>query len=155
MSKLVCRQGSNEGDEFPVGEGTTLIGRTGECNITLFDRKCSRAQCEIHKKGGYYSIDDLESRNGTFVNGKRLHKAQSLRVGDQIRIGATVLELSDKPIGDLVTQTATDVAAELQGHHKFGDLIGNASAEASRLQEFHEQRAFAPVRSFFKSIFGK
>lgn len=127
MSKLMCLAGMNKGDEFALAEGNNVLGRTGDATIVLFDKKCSRLHCQVVKKGSYYSVEDLSSRNGTFLNGKQLRKATSMKPGDKIRIGKTILELSEKAVGNLLEQTATEVAADLQGR-QYQDLVSNAAA---------------------------
>lgn len=109
-----------------------MIGRGNECGILLFDQKCSRAHCQIIRKGRHYAVEDLDSRNGTLLNDKRIKsgKAISLSVGDQIRIGKTVLLFSDKGMGGVVEQTASDVAADLQ-RSKFSRLMTDASVKAT------------------------
>ena len=67
-----------------------LIGRYGDFEID--DRQVSRLHCaiEYHKESGCYSIHDLDSRNGTYVNGLKLAKGQYkiLDAGATIKIGA-------------------------------------------------------------------
>jgi pSer/pThr/pTyr-binding forkhead associated (FHA) protein len=94
MPKLVCRKGRNEGDEFPVGEGTVGIGRSNVCNVVLFDGRCSRLHCNIHKRGREYYLEDLGSSNGTFLNGKKMTRGElvELRIGGRIRLGDSDLE---------------------------------------------------------------
>jgi len=142
MSKLVCLRGGNQGDEFRIPEGTTVLGRAPDCDIPLFDTKCSRQHCQIVKKGKYYSVEDLGSRNGTHLNGKKLSRGRQIKEGDRIRIGGTILELSDKPVGNVITQTATDVAADLTGK-KFGKLIENASVDAIHAQDHEKTHSFS------------
>lgn len=128
MSKLVCVSGMNKEDEFPLTEGATIVGRAPECAVVLFDKKCSRKHCQIFKKGNYFAVEDLESRHGTLLNGKPVTKRQSAAYGDKIQIGRTILLLSDRAFGNLVEQTASDVAADLQGKG-FDKLIDSAAAD--------------------------
>jgi len=150
MAKLVCITGMNKGDEFPLGEGETIIGRDRSCDVILFDKKCSRRHCRIIKKGRYYSIEDLGSRNGTFVNRKRITKPRSIREGDRIHIGSTTLTLSEKPLGDLVDQTATEVAAELS-EKKFEKVFDSSAAQAVRTYA-SVQKDLEKKRSFFQHL---
>ncbi len=152
MSKLVCIHGMNKGDEFPVHEGRNVLGRA-ESNIVLFDKKCSRQHCALYKRGNHYSVEDLESRNGTLLNCKPLiGKPKSCKFGDQIKIGKTVLVLSDKGIGGLIQQTASDVAAELQSN-KFGKLMTDASSNLKR-PDNHTARPCGLIGRL-KALFGK
>lgn len=158
MSKLVCTAGMNRGDEFPLSEGTNLVGRNkDECQIALFDKKCSRVHCQIIKKGGYYAIEDLNSRNGTYVNGKPLTKKSPIKPGDHVHIGKSIFVLSEKAVGGLLQQTATEVAAELQDK-RFDKLMGAASRDAVHHVEEHERSLQATkspggLRGFFRRLF--
>ncbi len=135
MSKLICVKGANKGDQFTLHEGKNIIGRDQTAGIILFDKQTSRNHCQIFKKGCHYSVQDLESRNGTQLNKKKLGpKPASIRAGDKIKIGKTVLQLSEKGVGGLLDQTASDVAAELQTR-KFGKLMDSASLNVVAQQE--------------------
>jgi pSer/pThr/pTyr-binding forkhead associated (FHA) protein len=161
MSKLVCTAGMNRGDEFPLSEGNNVLGRSkDECQIALFDKKCSRIHCQIIKKGSYYAIEDLNSRNGTYVNGKALLKKSPIRPGDHIHIGKSIFILSEKAVGGLLQQTATEVAAELQDK-RFDKLMGAATRDAVHHVEAHERTLQAQeakrkgpegVRGFFARL---
>jgi len=153
MPKLVCIRGANKGDQFTITEGSLIIGRNPNCGIILFDKKCSRNHCQIYKKGSYYAIEDLGSSNGTLLNGKHLTKKKSLKIGDKIRIGTTVLHFSNKGVGGLVEQTATDIAVELQGT-SFGELMNTAANDVARNHKKQTDKKntsfFAKVKSIFK-----
>jgi pSer/pThr/pTyr-binding forkhead associated (FHA) protein len=84
------------GKVFPLVDGDLLIGRAEDAGIRLNDKKTSMRHCMIHTSQGSFMIEDLKSRNGTFVNGVKLSKA-SLSVGDRIVIGSTVFELRKGP----------------------------------------------------------
>ncbi len=128
MSKLICTSGMNHGDEFPLMLGINVIGRNDKgCQVNLFDKKVSHKHCQILRDGKNYVLEDVGSRNGTFLNGKPIARKTSIKAGDVIIVGETKLLVSDKPIGDLIQQTATDVAAELQ-EKRFGKLMESAAA---------------------------
>jgi DNA-binding CsgD family transcriptional regulator len=64
-----------------------IIGRSAECAIQLFDDKVSRQHAKIWERGGVAFLRDLNSRNGTFVDGVRVTRCtlvsgKSLRIGD-------------------------------------------------------------------------
>jgi len=148
MSKLICLAGLNKEDEFLLSEGATILGRSADCTIVLFDKKCSRQHCQVFKKGSYYAIEDLASRHGTKVNGKPVTKRQSSKMGDKISLGHTTLVLSERAVGNLITQTASDVAADLTGKD-FGKLM--ASAEVDVAERMRSKRA--GLKGLFGSVF--
>jgi pSer/pThr/pTyr-binding forkhead associated (FHA) protein len=76
----------------PLGTGRVTIGRGIENTLALSDDlKVSRLHASLDDYGAAWSIEDLGSRNGTYVNGSRLWAKQGLRPGDEIRVGDTVI----------------------------------------------------------------
>ena len=67
------------------------IGRSKDADIQLKDIKVSRLHTKITVKGNKYTITDLDSKNGTYVNGERIRTAE-LSDGGQIRLGFSVLQ---------------------------------------------------------------
>ena len=84
---LVVRSGGGRVGEsfFPSGE-RTLIGRSPECDIFLDDVTVSRRHAELLRDGDRFTISDLGSLNGTFVNKKRIESIQ-LEDDDEVQIG--------------------------------------------------------------------
>ena len=84
---LVVRSGGGmAGQSFQPGEGTTLIGRSPECDVFLDDVTVSRRHAEIRREGDTFTIRDLGSLNGTYVNRKRIESTQ-LEDDDEVQIG--------------------------------------------------------------------
>jgi hypothetical protein len=73
---------------FDLGSRTVQIGRISENDIVLPDPNVSRVHARVELRDGSYSITDLESTNGTWVNEKRVDSAR-LRENDVIRLGST------------------------------------------------------------------
>ncbi len=84
--KLVFPQGSANVTEFDLTGDEVSIGRGNNCDIILNDKKASRKNAIIRRAGLSFSIKDLGSANGTFVNGARVTE-QELAGDDRIRIG--------------------------------------------------------------------
>ena len=72
--------------EFPIEGERTTIGRTPEADVFLDDLSVSREHAVIVDTVDGLYIDDLDSRNGTFVNRRRI-AAHLLADGDEIQIG--------------------------------------------------------------------
>jgi pSer/pThr/pTyr-binding forkhead associated (FHA) protein len=87
---LVICNGGFEGMEYELSEEETIIGRNPTTNITLLDENISRehAVVFVDRDRNVFSIEDLQSTNGTKVNGKRIRSVE-LSVGDEIEIGRT------------------------------------------------------------------
>jgi len=86
---------------FPVGqeEADLIFGRSEECSVRFSDPTVSRRHARAVCVGGVWYLRDEGSKNGTFVNGKRLYPRawRKLQLGDQIRLGAKViLRLTEK-----------------------------------------------------------
>jgi transcriptional regulator with GAF, ATPase, and Fis domain len=74
---------------FILSKEEVPVGRDPSNLLSISDPALSRRHCAIHLEGEHYAIQDLESRNGTFVNGTAVQK-QRLRHGDQISVGDSV-----------------------------------------------------------------
>jgi hypothetical protein len=85
--------GKDQGREFPLPPDLTIvIGRVSDVDLLLLDEKVSRKHAKISTHQGQVLIEDLASRNGTFVNGARIRSVE-LKEGDQIIIGASTIKL--------------------------------------------------------------
>lgn len=71
---------------FLLTEGKNTVGRSPDCNIVINEKGVSREHFAVHVKGETITIEDLGSKNGTFVNGKRI-KSVELKNGDEIIAG--------------------------------------------------------------------
>lgn len=86
--RLIVIGGIFSGDRYYLDEPVVSIGRRTSNNICLKDRFVSRHHCLIRNQGDNYIIGDLNSANGTYVNGERV-KAGALKEGSLIEIGAS------------------------------------------------------------------
>ena len=75
-------------------ERDTTIGRDEENTICLMDSRISRNHARISYQEGQWVLNDLDSRNGTFLNDKRIRR-HTLQPGDRIRLGQTILRLRE------------------------------------------------------------
>lgn len=73
------------GDTIPLMEQKLLVGRRSHCDICLRFNNVSSHHCEFELKDGYWHVRDLNSSNGTKVNGVRV-ETQALRPGDEVMI---------------------------------------------------------------------
>lgn len=88
---LTILHGVHAGTTFPLKQHDLLIGRGEQCQIRIPDPHISRIHCRLRFAQGMWFIQDQNSRNGLFVNGRRV-SATRLNPGDQIQIGQSVLE---------------------------------------------------------------
>ena len=79
------------GDRVDLADGEVLIGRLADCRIVVSDGNTSRHHARISRSGSGFVIADLNSTNGTFVNGDRLVADHRLADGDIITVGSVSL----------------------------------------------------------------
>ncbi len=73
-----------------LGEGRHEIGRSAECAVSIDDRTLTRRHAVLTVTGDGVTLEDLDSRNGTFKSGERLTGRVSIRVGDVVTCGDQV-----------------------------------------------------------------
>jgi two-component system cell cycle response regulator len=88
---LIVLTGLNVGEMFKVGTDPLILGRGDRATVVIHDDAASRRHASIRIDGGDAFIEDLRSRNGTFVNGARIEGRHLLSDGDKIQIGATTI----------------------------------------------------------------
>lgn len=90
---LTIENGPQSGLTYVLGPGNTLAGRAGNCEIFLPDVTVSREHARFSVNAAGFSMTDLGSTNGTYVNGRR-HDAGLLAEGDELMIGKYRLSVS-------------------------------------------------------------
>jgi hypothetical protein len=83
---LIVKRGPNAGSKFFLDSDVTDIGRHPDSHIFLDDITVSRRHAEIRRDGASFSLSDVGSLNGTYVNRERVEDAE-LRSGDEIQVG--------------------------------------------------------------------
>ena len=71
-----------------------LIGRGVECDIRVKDAKASRRHCRLARSATAFMLEDLGSKNGTYVKGTRIDAPVILHPRDSFQIGSTIFYLS-------------------------------------------------------------
>lgn len=131
---LVKKDGQRKA--FAVNTGVVVIGRRPECDLRIPLMEVSRKHCRLEHQGDVFTIRDMGSSNGTFVNGIRIEETQ-LKSGDNVQIGPLTFifesgsndtsspdapvqakpeQISDEdffenigPLGDIKSSSATDL----------------------------------------------
>jgi pSer/pThr/pTyr-binding forkhead associated (FHA) protein len=83
---LVVRRGPNAGSRFALGSGKTTIGRHPDSDIFLDDVTVSRRHAEVYHHDRVFTVSDVGSLNGTYLNRERIEQAD-LHSGDELQIG--------------------------------------------------------------------
>ena len=92
--------------EWSLSEGTNVIGRDPECAVMIDVPKVSRRHARIVVNGSEATIEDLGSKNGTYLNGRRVSAIMRLDDGCRMRIGPVVVIYRDpRTLPSTMTQT--------------------------------------------------
>jgi pSer/pThr/pTyr-binding forkhead associated (FHA) protein len=83
---LVVKRGPNAGSRFLLDKDVTTVGRHPESDIFLDDVTVSRRHAEFHRSGETFSVRDVGSLNGTYLNRERIEESP-LTGGDEVQIG--------------------------------------------------------------------
>lgn len=95
--ELVVLEGRHPGQVYPLNQGQhRTLGRAPECDIRLPDQGVSRLHCTVEHEGGCLAIVDLDSANGSFINGEPVQRG-ALAPGDRLAVGPVVLECRAVP----------------------------------------------------------
>ncbi|WIE79002.1 FHA domain-containing protein [Curtobacterium sp. MCSS17_016] len=92
-ARLVITEGAREGMEMPLGGGPITIGRSSESNVVIRDDYTSTNHARLDLRADGWLLTDLESTNGTFVNGQKVSAPVLVTEGTPITIGTTTFEL--------------------------------------------------------------
>jgi hypothetical protein len=92
--RLVLVEPPSEAGAAYVIDDEITLGRGGGCTVPLaFDTFVSTVHARAFDRDGTLWIEDLGSRNGTFVNGEQVHEATRVSKGARVQVGETVLEV--------------------------------------------------------------
>jgi pSer/pThr/pTyr-binding forkhead associated (FHA) protein len=108
--KLIVLAGAKQGLEIPLKKDTFFIGRAKECSLRAGSEAISRRHCAIVRKDDRYTVRDLGSRNGTYVNDVRITEEVTLSAGDELRVGPLVFNVAAR--GEKKTAPPAEAAAE-------------------------------------------
>lgn len=116
---VVVVNGAHLGTEAKIGAMPLLIGRAEDAGLTIGNTSVSRRHCRIFRDADGYTVEDLGSTNGVFVNGQKVQRL-GLRDGDRLRVGHCELK-----------------------------FFGEGSAEASYHRELLNQAVFDALTGFY------
>ena len=83
------------GGEVTIGGNALVIGRSKDCDVPLADGNVSRRHAELGRSEEGFVLRDLDSTNGTMVNGRRIRSA-TIGAGDEITIGMSTLRIEQR-----------------------------------------------------------
>ena len=101
--------------DFEPEEADVIVGRSSDAEIAVPDRSMSRRHARLFCKGGEWLVEDLGSRNGTLLNGRRISEPTPVGIGTVLRIGSTTVNVTEAAGETPVTSAGT----EFDGHTVF------------------------------------
>jgi two-component system, NtrC family, sensor kinase len=93
---LLVLQGPDKGRRFELPDAPVLIGRESR-QLPISDNTVSRRHAELLPDAGNWILKDMGSSNGSYVNGARVNNTFALKLGDQIRVGRTLMVFGAQP----------------------------------------------------------
>lgn len=93
LKRLVITSGPKRGTEIELGSEPLSIGRARDSDVMIQDDYTSTRHARLLNWDGAWMLQDLDSTNGTFINGERVTQPVELRRGVSVRIGTTTFEL--------------------------------------------------------------
>jgi hypothetical protein len=87
---LTVVEGNFQNQYWVIDQPQMTVGRDDEADIVLPERQISRQHIRLHIEDGHFYVEDLESRNGTWVNGQRLQGRQEIFDGDEIHLALAI-----------------------------------------------------------------
>jgi len=94
IAKLIVASGKSAGRAIAIKRNKLLIGRAEECDVRPLSEDVSRRHCAVTVGPAEVWVEDLGSRNGTYVNGARISERMRVADGDMIRVGVLELKVS-------------------------------------------------------------
>ncbi|MDO5701032.1 MAG: FHA domain-containing protein [Bowdeniella nasicola] len=92
-TRLIVTQGPLTGSAVPLGSSAVIVGRASSCTLVLDDHYSSNRHARFFPHEGRWYVEDLDSTNGTFVDGERVFQARPVAPGVPVRIGQSTMEL--------------------------------------------------------------
>jgi predicted component of type VI protein secretion system len=136
-----------------------VVGRDPGADVSIDDERVSWNHLEIESRGGVMMATDLDSRNGTLLNGEPLERPRRLRDGDTLMVGGHRLEISDpvsRGVGATVPAPAPAVAlseeerataaALVAPYRSEGAFAGRPATRAEIAEELHVSERTAQRR---------
>lgn len=136
---LLVLRGQRLGELFVLSNNSAILGRASTATARLDDRSVSGEHARIWSEGNKLYLLDLASRNGTFVNGRRVIGRRRLRCGDYVNLGSNVTlkfcrigELERRALQTLYELTLRDPLTRLYNRRYFHERLRSEFASSRR-----------------------
>ncbi|MBN8627412.1 MAG: SpoIIE family protein phosphatase [Planctomycetes bacterium] len=124
MAVLQVLKGMTPGQVFPLGGERMVMGRHPDCDIVLDVGAVSRQHAVVVRMNNEFYVEDLKSRNGTFVNGEVVHGRRRLQENDRVKVCDIVFAFHAAGPNRDGTPTVSDTAPDDNSRATFIDDIG-------------------------------
>lgn len=115
--QMVMKTGPAPGKIFPLEKTEIAIGREAGSDVYINDVEVSRRHARLASQFGDYLLEDLESTNGSFVNGQRITGQRILKPGDTVFLGENVsLAYEEVPFDPNATQVNLAEPEQVEAH---------------------------------------
>jgi predicted component of type VI protein secretion system len=115
--QMVMKTGPAPGKIFPLEKTEIAIGREAGSDVYINDVEVSRRHARLASQFGDYLLEDLESTNGSFVNGQRITGQRILKPGDTVFLGENVsLAYEEVPFDPNATQVSLAEPEQVEAH---------------------------------------
>jgi pSer/pThr/pTyr-binding forkhead associated (FHA) protein len=144
--RLVVEKGRTSTRSLQLRARETIVGRREGVTLRIASAEVSRRHCRILMQKGYLTIEDLDSANGTYLNGKLIAGRQMLRPGDRLRIGPVTFVVEYQ-----LTQAALDRMLRDQRQEEAIEVVDDTDAVeeltevAEELEEVTEEAEDMPL----------
>jgi two-component system cell cycle response regulator len=129
---LLVVKGPHAGEVLTLNQSPAVLGRGLESDLRIDDPSLSRAHARFDRDGDTLAVTDLESRNGTFVEGQRIQGRHRLKSGDLITVGSVLLRFAQHDAEELeLTRSMYEAAVRdrLTGLYNRGYFDDRIAAE--------------------------
>ena len=102
MASIIVTSGEQKGEYLPLGRRTSVIGRGEALPMQILDDLVSRKHLRIwyNESTNKYDAEDMDSKHGVFINGRKIAERTALVEDDEILIGKTTLLFTEKDFDD-------------------------------------------------------
>jgi signal transduction histidine kinase/pSer/pThr/pTyr-binding forkhead associated (FHA) protein len=141
VPSLFVIRGNDQGTRFDLEGETIGLGRESSNAVQLHDTEVSRQHAEFQRAENGYLLVDLNSSNGTFVNGKRVQQHR-LTTGDQVQMGSTLMLYTSPPEESLEDLTGKVDISSRQAADEPSHIVRSVTPqEGSRLLDLRAEQA--------------
>lgn len=127
--RLKVLSGKSAGKEIKLSDGEFLIGRGDGCHLRPKTDAISRKHCRVFVGENEVLVSDLQSRNGTYVNGQKIAAETKVKPGDKISVGPLQFELV---AAEAVTAAVEERAAPVKAATRPAEAATKAKAKPSK-----------------------